>query len=88
MRDLHDDPDDKAIVDAIIDISQRLRLDNIAEGVETLLQARYLARQGCREIQGYWFSRPLPVAAFEAFARAHTPGYMVSHLHDTTFALP
>ncbi|MFW9620928.1 MAG: EAL domain-containing protein, partial [Macromonas sp.] len=74
-------------VDAIIDISQRLRLDNIAEGVETLPQARYLARQGCREIQGYWFSRPLPVSAFETFARAHTPGYMVSHLNDTSFSL-
>lgn len=87
VRDLHDDPDDKAIVDAIIDISQRLRLDNIAEGVETLLQARYLARQGCREIQGYWFSRPLPVAAFETFARAHAPGYMVAHLNDASFPL-
>jgi EAL domain-containing protein (putative c-di-GMP-specific phosphodiesterase class I) len=41
-------------------------LSAIAEGVESMEQKNYLARQGCRAFQGYLFGAPLPVAEFEA----------------------
>jgi EAL domain-containing protein (putative c-di-GMP-specific phosphodiesterase class I) len=42
----------------------------IAEGVEMQAQAEFLAHLGCHAYQGYWFSRPIPIDAFEAFANA------------------
>jgi EAL domain-containing protein (putative c-di-GMP-specific phosphodiesterase class I) len=44
----------------------------IAEGVEIEAQRDFLAHQGCHSYQGYLFSRPLPLADFETFARAAT----------------
>ena len=43
----------------------------VAEGVETKAQERFLREQGCNEIQGYLFSKPLPGQEFVAFAREH-----------------
>jgi EAL domain-containing protein (putative c-di-GMP-specific phosphodiesterase class I) len=42
----------------------------IAEGVELQAQADFLAQHGCHAYQGYFFSRPLPLETFEAFARS------------------
>ena len=67
VRDITEDPDDKAIVSAIISMAQALDMLTIAEGVETQGQLDFLRQQGCDEIQGYYFSRPLPAAAFEAY---------------------
>lgn len=66
---LTDNPEDKAIVSAIISMSGSLGLQTIAEGVETAGQQAFLLGQGCNEIQGYYFSRPLPAEQFEAFVR-------------------
>jgi diguanylate cyclase (GGDEF)-like protein len=71
VRDIDIDPEDKAIVSAIINMSKSLGLLTIAEGVETLGQLSYLQEQECNEIQGYYFSKPLPQEAFEAFRRNH-----------------
>lgn len=69
VRDICIDPEDKAIVKAIINMAHSLGLKTIAEGVETADQLRYLSEQSCNEIQGYYFSRPLAPDAFEAYAK-------------------
>lgn len=70
VRDLTVDPDDKAIVCAIINLATSLGLRTIAEGVETSEQLTYLREQGCNEVQGYFFSKPLPADQFEKFVRS------------------
>ncbi|WP_244095785.1 sensor domain-containing protein [Rhodoferax ferrireducens] len=69
VRDISDDPDDKAIVTAIINLASSLGMHTIAEGVETASQLAFLRLQGCDEVQGYYVSKPLPKDQFEAFVR-------------------
>lgn len=71
IRDIDIDPEDKAIVAAIIIMAKSLGLQTIAEGVETIEQLEYLREQGCGEIQGYYFSKPLPKEVFEVFRESH-----------------
>ncbi|MEI6559099.1 MAG: EAL domain-containing protein [Rhodospirillaceae bacterium] len=56
--------DGGAIVIAILQMAETLRLTTIAEGVETIEQAEFLKAHGCRECQGYLFSRPVPAEQF------------------------
>ncbi|MDI1244967.1 MAG: EAL domain-containing protein, partial [Rhodoferax sp.] len=70
VRDLEHDPDDQAIVKAIIQMAHSLGLITIAEGVETETQLNFLKAQGCDEVQGYHYSRPLEAQDFEAFMSA------------------
>ena len=73
VQDLFSNPEDEAIVTAIISLARILGLRTIAEGVETAEQLAFLRDKGCDEIQGYYFGKPLTAAAFEGFVRAHTP---------------
>jgi diguanylate cyclase (GGDEF)-like protein/PAS domain S-box-containing protein len=57
------DPGDAAIVKATIGLADALKLEIIAEGVETVEQLTFLSKAGCQNIQGYYFSRPVPAAA-------------------------
>ena len=59
VRDMVDDPDDAAIVRAIIQLGRSLKLDVIAEGAESRTQVDFLIREGCREAQGYFFCPPV-----------------------------
>lgn len=72
VRDITEDPEDKAIVAAIISLSNSLGMRTIAEGVETAGQLAFLRLQGCGEVQGYYFSKPLPADMFEAYARSRS----------------
>lgn len=69
VRDISTDAEDKAIVVAIISMAQSLGLRTIAEGVETKAQLEFLREQGCAEVQGYYYSKPLPAEQLEAFLR-------------------
>lgn len=67
VRDINDDADDAAIVDAILAMSRRLNLEVVAEGVETLNQLTFLQAHDCPRVQGYYFSKPLSFDDFRAF---------------------
>jgi len=69
VRDISTDPEDKAIVSTIINLSKGLGLQTIAEGVETEAQLAFLREQGCDEMQGYLFSKPVPAGQFEALLK-------------------
>ena len=59
IRDIPDNEEDTAIVKAIITLAESLNLDIIAEGVETLEQKNFLLEHGCKDIQGFYYGRPM-----------------------------
>ncbi|MCC7486291.1 MAG: EAL domain-containing protein [Burkholderiales bacterium] len=63
IRDIVTSPDDATLALTIINLAHGMRLRVVAEGVETREQADFLRRHGCDEMQGYYFARPLDVAA-------------------------
>jgi diguanylate cyclase (GGDEF)-like protein/PAS domain S-box-containing protein len=60
VRDMRDDPEDRAIVEGIIKIAQAFNREVIAEGVENIEQGHLLLQLGCRFAQGYVIARPMP----------------------------
>ena len=69
VRDLTTDPDNAMIVMSVISLAHNLRLKVIAEGVETAEQLGYLRDNKCDQVQGYYFSKPLPADKFERFLK-------------------
>jgi EAL domain-containing protein (putative c-di-GMP-specific phosphodiesterase class I) len=65
VRSIVTDPNDAAIARLVIVLAETLGLSVIAEGVELQAQADFLARQGCHAYQGFLFSKPVPLEAFE-----------------------
>ncbi len=67
IKDLANDADAGTITEAVIGLAHTLRLKTVAEGVETTQQLEFLRALGCDEIQGFLFSRPLPVEGAAEF---------------------
>ena len=57
------------IVETIVSLAKALRADTTAEGVETKEQLDFLKNMDCDEIQGYYYSKPLPIKALEEFLK-------------------
>jgi len=72
VHNLKADVNDAAIVRAIINLGHSLGLDVVAEGVETAAQVAHLRAEGCDEVQGYYFGRPMPAEDFVALVRRET----------------
>lgn len=73
VRGIPHDMDDVAIIHAINTLSQNLRINVIAEGVENTEQLAYLRQLKVCGIQGYLISRPIPSTDFERFLQGHNP---------------
>jgi diguanylate cyclase (GGDEF)-like protein/PAS domain S-box-containing protein len=69
VRDIGTDSNDRAIVSAIIAMTQSMKLSVIAEGVETKEQRQFLLDEGCNHYQGYLFGKPVPIEQFEAMLK-------------------
>ena len=71
VRDLLTDPDDAAIVRAIVQMAAGLGLRTLAEGVESAAVAERIAQFGCDEAQGYHYARPMTAPAFKEFLQRY-----------------
>jgi EAL domain-containing protein (putative c-di-GMP-specific phosphodiesterase class I) len=67
IRDVVSDTSDRAIVAAIVTLAHSLRMEVVAEGVETVEQLEYVRGAGCDAVQGYYCGRPMAAAQFEDF---------------------
>jgi diguanylate cyclase (GGDEF)-like protein len=65
IHDVSKGGDSLAIVRAIIDLARALKIEVVAEGVETADQLEHLVAEGCTEMQGYYFSKPAPIESFD-----------------------
>ncbi len=70
IKDIPGNADDVAIARTIVAMAKSLGLTTVAEGVETAEQLELLKSMGCDQIQGFFFSRPLPADDFMAYYRA------------------
>lgn len=70
IRDITTDPDDAAIITAIIRMAHSLRLNVIAEGVESQAQLDFLRKRNCNQVQGHFFSEPVPAEKFSELLMA------------------
>ena len=69
IREVTTNPQDAAIARTIIELAHSLNLQVIAEGVETSEQLAFLSDNGCDQVQGYLFCRPLPTHELETLLR-------------------
>jgi diguanylate cyclase (GGDEF)-like protein/PAS domain S-box-containing protein len=72
IRDMLDYPQARAIIRSVIGLGQGLGMPVVAEGVETAEQLDALRAEGCDQVQGYWISRPGPIANFEGVVMDRT----------------
>jgi len=74
IRDLPQNAEDKALTEAIIAMGKSLNLTVVAEGVETLEQQTFLHDHNCDEMQGFFFSKPIPSDQFAELLRKRIEG--------------
>ncbi|GBG01412.1 hypothetical protein AZSI13_07390 [Azospira sp. I13] len=80
VRNIVNDSADLAIVHAVVSLGHSLGLRVVAEGVEGPAELQILHGMGCDVAQGYYFSRPVPAAEFEAWLASYAPQRMVGSL--------
>ena len=73
IRDLDSNPDDRAIVTAVVAMARSLHLKVVVEGVETARHQQLLQELDCDLLQGYFFGKPMPRSDFEAFLQRTPP---------------
>ncbi|CDN51687.1 putative bifunctional diguanylate cyclase/phosphodiesterase [Neorhizobium galegae] len=73
IRELGNSKDCAAIVKAVVDLGASLGITTTAEGVETSDQLNRVREQGCSEIQGYLFGKPLPISSVHELLKRHSP---------------
>ncbi len=73
VKYLPDSIADVAIAKSVISLSQNLNIKVIAEGVETEQQRDFLVRNGCRNIQGYFYSKPMPAQDMDKYLKKSKP---------------
>ncbi len=69
IQDITEDSSDAMLVELILSLAEKMNINVIAEGVETEEQLAFLHKINCRLIQGYFFSKPLPLTEFEDFLK-------------------
>jgi diguanylate cyclase (GGDEF)-like protein/PAS domain S-box-containing protein len=79
VQDVTTDTDSATLVEAIINMARSLKLEVVAEGVETDAQMDFLRQRGCDTAQGYYFSKPLPAAEFLRFMREWQPSILIGN---------
>jgi len=84
VRDISTDPDDAAIVTAIITMARSLKKCVVAEGVETEEQLQFLQAHGCEEAQGYYFSEPLNAKRFAILLEAGMTSFIPTANEEET----
>ena len=73
VRDINHDPDDRALVEAILSMAQTLGMMTVAEGVEEQEQLDILRAHGCDLVQGYFYGRPMDAERFSRFLEEFEP---------------
>ena len=73
VKDIIKSPKDEAIAEAMIKLCQKLDVNLIAEGVDSIEKLEKLRRAGCKIIQGFYFSKPLPIDEFKQYTRNYRP---------------
>ncbi|WP_243737198.1 sensor domain-containing protein [Halomonas ventosae] len=71
VREVVSDHRDAAIIEGVVTMAGKLRLDLVVEGVETESQYTYLCQQHCNTFQGFYFARPMPLEALVPFLKEH-----------------
>jgi EAL domain-containing protein (putative c-di-GMP-specific phosphodiesterase class I) len=72
VKQIKNDTNNKAVIASIIAVAQNLGLKVIAEGVEETYEYDFLRSQGCFDMQGYMFSKPVPIEDIKAMIRNNT----------------
>ncbi len=86
MQQIAGGPDAAAIVTAVISMAQSLKLRVVAEGVETVQELQFLQARQCDEVQGYYFSRPLPAAEFASLLATGISPELLTAVHGVASA--